>query len=335
MDPRRDVHVLAALGDQPGVLTELLWYLVVRRADRVARVEIHTTTHGATALQTKGHLFDKLRHALGDLADAVPWPGEAQFEVRMLVGPEGPLDDIRHDVDARLVDQVLHDRVRELRAVPQRVVGLLGGRKTMGTALHTAFTLHGRPEDELLHVLVRPDIERSPQIREYACPDPAFGLLDDQVTVHAVPFASLRLLLRRSRDLMDRLDSAPYLELRDAIRLLGSGVTGVALVPHGQSWDVEIGTRAGPVQVGLPKIPGRIYRALCDAPDGLTEEELEQALQRLGPLDDPRQPASLKRRISDIVSAVDLHPELEAFVPRRVGEDRWLIPGARRVIRRE
>lgn len=217
--PESDVYVVAPVGYSPGVLTELLWSLVVRDKRRIAGCEVWATDEGRRALAADPHrLFRKLHDALTPAErDRLPrWetPFRTCFEPSLVPrsgfqvfvprdGHEQNLEDVGDERHTRIFSNWAHLRFATLakRVKNPIVASLAGGRKAMSAILHSAFTLYARPGDRLVHVIVHPQVEsalrgrKDAQGREllpqYACPrkDELFDVpLDAQVSMFEVPF---------------------------------------------------------------------------------------------------------------------------------------------------
>ena len=156
----RETYALVLLGASPGVLTELLWWLVRVQDRRLRGVEIWTTGHPDPAVEAAlrekvgrpwwrtgrealaqelpgtGGGWAALRRSLGDDADRLPdlslrlhapadldgAPALARTRLVLFGDAEDPLTDIRTAADCRTVAAQLHDRVRQLRwALPEGV----------------------------------------------------------------------------------------------------------------------------------------------------------------------------------------------------------------------
>jgi CRISPR-associated protein (TIGR02584 family) len=187
------VRVVATAGMTPAILTELGWWTA--RRYRVESVLVWTT--GDCLCKVAAHLaahWDAMRADVG----LERLPERQLLELRVLDGRDClPLPDVRDAADADAVADQIH---RDVRALAQRegpLVGwFAGGRKTMSSALQSAFTLHGRLGDVLLHALVHPKIEEHPQFREFAWPtqpwaDAVSAGVHELVDVAEVPFLAL------------------------------------------------------------------------------------------------------------------------------------------------
>lgn len=218
--------VIAVVGTSPAVVTELLWWLVAHERRPVPWVEIWTTTVGAAALRAllQSPAWTDLQRQTGPLPSLIdPPPTQLVPGITIRVFPD-ELSDIRTPEQAEVVSATLHDRVRALRtALPKqiRLVGsLAGGRKTMSVALQTAFSMQAGLYDELVHVLLHPDLEAALRSqgswRDYQFPsaewEAASGVpAGDQVRVYQVPFPKLRYLV--GDPLRLQLDNKPWSEV--------------------------------------------------------------------------------------------------------------------------
>ena len=269
-------YVLALLGESPAVLTELLWWLA-RDGRDVTGIEVWTTGSRSPTMRTGERalrralystpgVWERLLQSVGDSAAArlPPAPAEEDLPVlspaelvaaplppstgvrpfRVVVPRVGAADlhDVRSPEDAELVVRELHDRVRDLRLrLPpdiQLVGSLAGGRKTMSSALQSAFSLQARPADQLLHVLLHPAIEARVDPpdglpREFVVPAASVEELRgvpvaDQVNVHEVPFAPVRALVENIGvgDVFDAGYSRVLGEVRRLVRIGVDQATG-------------------------------------------------------------------------------------------------------------
>lgn len=268
------VYVVAVMGQTPAVITELLWWLVTQEKHDVVGLEIWTTASddedrpsGVRSLRRalKSGLWETLEEAVGPDAIRLPPKPDKQFvfpqnipsvselspenrrSVVVRLEHEGEmLPDIRDDEEADAQAAHLYERIRTLRdELPQTVVmygSLAGGRKTMSSALQTAFELQGRPKDHLVHVLTHAKIEENRDLHfQFQVPNTAIkaelGLeLDEQVTVYEVPFPLLRELLKPDKygsdDLAKLFTEEPYEEVLGRLRrnVLPAGTRTARLV---------------------------------------------------------------------------------------------------------
>ena len=169
--PRR--ILLAATGLSPQILTETLYALGVAAEPGAAFIptEIHliTTEQGADIARTSLlHPDGGALHAL--LAD-YPQLGQPLFD-----GSDSHIHTIRdadnqplYDIRTPEENAAAADSITALMAHLTRDenaalhVSIAGGRKTMGFYLGYAFSLFGRPQDELSHVLVSSPFESHPE----------------------------------------------------------------------------------------------------------------------------------------------------------------------------
>lgn len=161
---------LFVCGRTPQIVTETLFFFVVRRRPPVRPDEIHilTTTEGQTLI-----LEQLLRPETGQFVRFCQEYGLDRREilfspdtVQVLTNRRGvPLKDIRTDADNRAAADQIVARVRALTSDPRTrlFASLAGGRKTMGLYLGLALQFYGRPQDRLTHVLVSPpELENNP-----------------------------------------------------------------------------------------------------------------------------------------------------------------------------
>ena len=300
-----DVYVVAILGTSPGVLTNLLWLLAAREAHRVVGVELWTTGGsdgggGLGRLKRERHGWDALSLLLGDRIPALPADPQgirpeadggppARPGVRVFVPWVGsdPIDDVANHAEATRFAADLHARVRSLaRDAPAGLIGsLAGGRKTMSASLQSAFTLFGRPHDRLVHVLVHPTLEAAGLLGR---PFPTAEVeaqtgvpMAEQVTAHDVPFPLVGVIARTTLPpLAEALDRHDYEALWGRLREVATAPPRARLAPEGDRWALVLSNGLGALP--MTALQAQIYEALRRTPDGATEQELDDAHQRLG-----------------------------------------------------
>ncbi len=311
-------YVIAILGRSPAVITELLWWLVVREDRDVLGIEVWTTDSptssqtGAYHLETaiRDGLWDKLRASTGDRVGqlpilpsrATPMPApdvsglsrvQRSWALRSFSHSGAVLEDIRTPEEAEVVCAALHDRVRTLRqTLPSEVVlvgSLAGGRKTMSAALQGAFTLQGRPGDRLLHVLTHHRIEACRSLfYQFVVPNEAVAKemaipVSAQVMVHDVRFPLLQVLLSNSH-LKEELEQLPYVELWGRLgEVQRAGRQRRAVLAEGERgrWTltVLVGDEALQ-QVSLTQALAETYSAIVHHPDGVRDADWRAWLVR-------------------------------------------------------
>lgn len=253
--------LVAVAGLTPQVITETLYYLTQRRDPPAAIAEIHilTTQPGRQRI-----LSDLLTPDRGRFytfcAEYDLDPTGIAFDaahVHMLTNAAGvPLEDIRTAADsAAVADQVLAF-IRRLTDDPTTRLhcSLAGGRKTLSALLGFALQLYGRPQDTLLHVLIREDLEGHP---EFFYPPKRPSLIQTrsgqrveahrvQVEVAEIPYVRLREKLAsdmshmtagfaptidRLQRTLDTLPDLPPLVIEPAARKVGIGAIPIPLEP--------------------------------------------------------------------------------------------------------
>lgn len=216
----RPCNLLAVVGQSPAIVTETVWALMTApdRPVRPVTVKLVTTAEGERFIRAQ--LFGEaqtlangqpVRHA-GRHWDALDTALREHYGVRgsrWLPKPEvlvathpetnQPLEDIRDGEAAAALANLLYDEVHHLTReedVPL-VVSIAGGRKTMSADLQTAFSVHARPQDRLVHVLVSdPALERT---------DFFFPTSDQPARIDLVEVRVPRLRRLLERELAERL----------------------------------------------------------------------------------------------------------------------------------
>jgi CRISPR-associated protein (TIGR02584 family) len=232
-----DVYLMAPLGLSPAIVTEALWWLVVREQRRVVGVELWVTKADDGGRAATDTLWDwvkerkegktpwqRLRDAAGEHQTLLPElperlpvrhrePDSALSESLTVFAFEHgdvSLSDNRGAGEAEAIGRQLHARVRHLCATLGDTVlvgSIAGGRKNFGSTLQGAFELHARVTDRLVHVLVHPSIEASAARSGFVVPEPGWGVpLDQQVTVFDVPFPPMRALFPEASAVFDDED---------------------------------------------------------------------------------------------------------------------------------
>jgi CRISPR-associated protein (TIGR02584 family) len=260
MEGLRNILV-AVVGLTPQVVTETLYYLTQVRDPPAAIAEIHvlTTQPGRQRL-----LADLLAPHTGRFyafcAEYDLDPAAIAFDaerIYVLCDAAGvPLDDIRTAADSSAVADQILACVRRLTADPatRLYCSLAGGRKTQSVLLGFALQLYGRPQDELLHVLVPEELEGHPEFF-YPTRTPrlirtrdgrTFDISAARVEVAAIPYVRLREKLfadqpapaggfqptvEQAQHTLDALPDLPPLVIEPATRRLRIGATTVLLTP--------------------------------------------------------------------------------------------------------
>ncbi|MCB1244337.1 MAG: CRISPR-associated ring nuclease Csm6 [Verrucomicrobiales bacterium] len=185
--------LVAVLGTSPGILTETVWALATQSAAPVIpdRVCVITTQRGA-AMARKELLCPSAVHEGRTVWDAMTvrltalgftTKNRLRFggpSLRVFPNGEGTghLEDIRGAGDNEVAADFILQEVRGLQGEDNRLIGsVAGGRKTMSTLLYAVFSLIGRPQDRLTHVLVNDPFE-SPGL------EPRFYFPSDPVQIH-------------------------------------------------------------------------------------------------------------------------------------------------------
>ncbi|GBC81431.1 hypothetical protein HRbin10_00543 [bacterium HR10] len=175
-------HIFVAVtGQTPQIVTETLYALMVEWRIPISEVFVITTRVGAERIRrdlldpAQGQLFAFCREYGFD-------PGSIRFDETHILtitrtsrrhrraggavsASQEELDDIRTVEDNRCLAEQLLGIIQQLTDDPRTVVhgSIAGGRKTMSAYMLLAFTLYGREQDRLYHVLVPEPFEHNPQ----------------------------------------------------------------------------------------------------------------------------------------------------------------------------
>ncbi len=164
-------HLLAVLGNSPGVLTETLWALAQEKKPIIPqRVIILTTTQAMVRIEEELlQSVDGQPSRWQEFREAILKGKKIKNPKNFLIldcrliqkscgkrGKQIPLEDIRSADDNHDVADFILDQVRSLVSdqASRLIISLAGGRKTMGILLYGSISLLGRAEDRLTHVLV-------------------------------------------------------------------------------------------------------------------------------------------------------------------------------------
>ena len=314
---RRSCYVLATLGTSPAVITELLYALVAGEGRDVVGLEIWTTGptgpddntrtgRGDLTRFIEGGAWGQLREALGtEGGGRIPSPSggwvepEAAVEavaagrrpsvVGVFGGPKAPLNDVRTPDDARLMDATLFRRVqtltRDLPAGVMLVGSLAGGRKTMSAGLQGAFSMLGRREDRLVHVLLHPLVDAVAQKIGYAVPYVGVPGAEDvpcdqQIALHDVHFPMLRGLMERASDPAFGTAAAhlqhDYGEFLAAMHRAADPSATLQRHPKNTGWIYTVFGVGVPVTVTLSRVPGLALAGLVALRGDTTYEALAE-----------------------------------------------------------
>ncbi len=176
--PSQARHILVAvLGQTPQIVTETLYVLMVKRGILISEVYVITTQSGAE--RARRDLLDPQNGQLAAFCREYGFdPRTIAFDeahiltIKKTVGGRRKgsaedivLEDIRTVEDNRHLAEQLLGIIRELTDDPNTIVhgSIAGGRKTMSAYMLLAFTLYGREQDRLYHVLVPEPFEHNPQ----------------------------------------------------------------------------------------------------------------------------------------------------------------------------
>lgn len=227
-----ETTLIALLGTSPGILTETVWALATEASGPVVvdRVVVITTLEGQSRavaeLMTPDAnyggrtVWEALEDALAtrgiDVAGKLRF-GPASIRVFPRPDDRGHLEDIRTAEDNELAaDFILKEVKREIAEDVTLIGSVAGGRKTMSTLLYAVFSLLGRPQDRLTHVLVNDPFE-SPGLAPrfyFPCSPPLLhrgsnregrgGIEarsdEARLTLADMPFVRLRSLFQRDFD---------------------------------------------------------------------------------------------------------------------------------------
>ena len=167
--------LFAVLGTSPGILTETVWALARHPAQPVVPDEVWVVTTSTGRDMARKELltpdplyggstvWEAMKRQLA--AQGLETAGKLRFgQACISVFPNadanGHLADIRTAADNDLAADFLLREVRRLQGQDNRLIGsVAGGRKTMSTLLYAVFSLVGRTQDRLTHVLVNDPFE--------------------------------------------------------------------------------------------------------------------------------------------------------------------------------
>ncbi len=316
-----DCYIIATLGTSPAVISELAYALVTAEHYSIVGIEVWTTVAGRNRLihWIEQGAWARLCEAVRERGFDAPLPnpshqtvelssvaaavgrGERPFLIRVFEAGNEPLGDVRSSEDARVMDAKLFERVRALTqsiGSVQLIGSLAGGRKTMSAGLQGAFSMLGRPNDRLVHLLLDPRVEEVVQTRtDFVAPTNEFAQLakvkvNEQITLHDVHFPRLLDLLARGRwqrqtiaDLISQ-DYPRFLEsvsrhqggLRATLRRRETTTEYVYTITSDRE-------RVEPRCVNLPQAQGRTLAALVLCGGQATLSQLVEKLREVNPSD--------------------------------------------------
>lgn len=214
-------NLLVAMGQSPQVITETIFELN-RPGYDLQPAAVHVVTTRVGRAYGRAQLLGEPQSdpARGTPIEGVKarWPifcekvlgrspenGKAPVDLTFHVpevGAEG-LEDIQHQGDDTRFANLCYELVEHLTREDQLTLigSIAGGRKTMSAHLMTAFTVYGRPDDRLTHVLLSdPSLEGDPSFFYPEQGSPRYGQLLDLVDIR---FPRLRALLEE--DLIEGL----------------------------------------------------------------------------------------------------------------------------------
>jgi len=218
--PARPYNLLIATGQSPQVVTETVFEL--HRAEDLQPASVHVVTTRVGRAYGRAQLLGEPQAdpARGTAIQGVEarWPtfceeilgrspenGEAPVNLSFQVpeaGAEG-LDDIHQRGDDTRFANLCYELVERLTREDQfpLIGSIAGGRKTMSAHLMTAFSVYGRPDDRLTHVLLSdPSLEGD---LSFFYPEPGSPRYARLLNLVDVRFPRLHTLLEK--DLIDGL----------------------------------------------------------------------------------------------------------------------------------
>jgi CRISPR-associated protein (TIGR02584 family) len=251
-------NLLIATGQSPQVVTETVFEL--NRAEDLQPAAVHVVTTRVGRAYGRAQLLGEPQSdpARGTPIEGVEarWPafceevlgrspesGEAPVDLTFHVpevGAEG-LEDIQHQGDDTRFANLCYELVEHLTREDQLALigSIAGGRKTMSAHLMTAFTVYGRPDDRLTHVLLSdPSLEGDPSFFYPEQGSPRYGQLLDLVDIR---FPRLRALLEE--DLIEGLPDDRQ-DLEAILDALDPHIAGTRTVSR-----VEVQLKDGGAQV--------------------------------------------------------------------------------------
>jgi CRISPR-associated protein (TIGR02584 family) len=336
------------LGTSPAVLTEALWYLVVKGGNEVEGVTCigtsaarEATERRLFALGPEGGpcVFDRLEATLAAMGYPGALCGRDQIE-----WAEEPLADFdnRDRAQALVLDHTCIKAILGAQACAEGpvVACISGGRKTMSSSLQQAMTLLARPEDMAIHMLVGavPDSglsERDIKDQRFYFPeDPGVPEMAGKVRLdvfeiplvrlrdHAMGFDERSLLepdyIARLQRTMDEASAPPTVRLNLRSRRLtvfwGKRVGGSTELSQSQALLLAVWIEADrPIlrsEMALPM--GSVLKKLRDASIHGDAED-EKGHETLQAWEDPggKLLPPIQHELNDAI--LRLHPALERF----------------------
>ncbi len=153
-----EARLLFVAGASPQIVTETV-YCLLGEPPVTTDIHVLTTTTGGERLRQRLLGRDgQWRCFLREHPRAKRFRLSASSIVVLYDARGNPLADLRSSADnVAAADQIVHFVAEHTRnGAPPLHASIAGGRKTMGYMLAAAMMLHGRREDRLSHVLVRP-----------------------------------------------------------------------------------------------------------------------------------------------------------------------------------
>jgi CRISPR-associated protein (TIGR02584 family) len=366
-------YVIATLGTSPAVLTELLYALVAGEGLDVVGLEVWTTGPAVPSDKTETGLlkveqfiengaWGRLRASLGDSGTRIPpavdvrvAPDAAVAEVlagrrgaglAVFGGPASPLNDVRNAGDAFSMDTTLFERVQALtRDLPEDVLligSLAGGRKTMSAGLQGAFSMLGRRQDRLVHVLLHPLIEAGLRPRDGApkidyevpradVPGAEDVPFDKQIELHDVHFPILRELMERA-SYPGFTSAAAFLQsdYKTFLKTLRNAADARATLARHQRragwlYEVKGGDAPGPIE--LTKTQGLALAGVVALGGEASYEDLGNWMRDHGWKGNPSAPDTEMNTVGQTLGRVK--DALAHLGPRNLGDFCVTLPGRR------
>jgi len=212
MAKRDQKHILFVVaGIAPAIVTEAFYQLRVEGKVPVEEVWVITTGKGRQALEAELLGEEGAFKAL--CRDYKIAPASVKLDRDSIKAARDDsdllIDDVIDSRDNVLFPDLMIRLVKKLTADPRNVIHacLSGGRKSMSFYLGAALMMFGRPQDQLLHVVVDKDLERCRPPFYYPTPHDSISRVEEDGEVRSLNLKHARVLLSR----------IPYLRLRQKL----------------------------------------------------------------------------------------------------------------------
>lgn len=199
--------LIAVTGETPQILTEAIYYYL-QKDHKFDEITVLTTKKGFEKLKTslfRDKILEKLYQAVNKPPSCAPF---SKKDIIIFQKEGKPIMDVRTDDEINTATKTFYQVLQKYTAREDTkiIANIAGGRKNMGASLALGMQLFGREQDEMIHVLVKEQVENRnswfyPQKEEEK----------DYIDVSSIPFIRVRNYVKNA--FVDKMEPEDILEL--------------------------------------------------------------------------------------------------------------------------